>query len=53
MLNQHAGEALFHLRARDIMTTNPISVEPEEYAVNALEIMQAKSITQVVVVRKW
>ena len=50
MLNQHAGEALFHLKASDIMTVNPISVGSQEYAVKALEIMQARSITQVVVV---
>ena len=50
MLNQHAGEALFHLKASDIMTVNPISVGAQEYAVKALEIMQARSITQVVVV---
>jgi len=50
MLNQHAGPALLHLKACDIMTSNPISVGPEEYAVKALEIMQSKSITQVVVI---
>ena len=50
MLNQHAGPDLLHLKACDIMTLNPISVGPEEYAVKALEIMQSKSITQIVVV---
>jgi arabinose-5-phosphate isomerase len=50
MLNQHAGEVLPGLTASDIMTTNPIAVGPDEYAVNALEIMQSRSITQVVVV---
>jgi len=50
MLNQHAGPDLLHLKACDIMTSNPISVGPEEYAVKALEIMQSKSITQIVVV---
>ena len=49
MLNQYQGEALLHLTATDIMTRSPISVEPEEYAVKALEIMQSRSITQVVV----
>ena len=50
MLNHHAGEVLPGLIASDIMTTHPISVGPDEYAVNALEIMQSRSITQVVVV---
>jgi len=50
MLNQHAGDTLLQLQACDIMTARPISVGPEEYAVNALEIMQSRSITQVVVV---
>ena len=50
MLNQHPGQEFLQLKARDIMTPSPISVEPEEYAVNALEIMQSRSITQVVVV---
>jgi arabinose-5-phosphate isomerase len=50
MLNEYSGDALLHLKACDIMTEHPISVGPEEYAVNALEIMQSRSITQVVVV---
>jgi arabinose-5-phosphate isomerase len=50
MLNQHKGADLLHLKAADIMTASPITVEPEEYAVKALELMQSKSITQVVVV---
>ena len=50
MLNQHSGEDLLNLKAIDIMTSKPIALGPEEYAVNALEVMQARSITQVVVV---
>ncbi len=50
MLNQHAGEELLHLRACDIMTASPICVDPEDFAVTALEIMQSRSITHVVVV---
>jgi arabinose-5-phosphate isomerase len=50
MLNEHSGVVLPGLTAADIMTVNPISVGPDEYAVNALEIMQSKCITQVVVV---
>lgn len=50
MLNQHPGESLLSLTAKDIMTASPVTVDPEEYAVKALEVMQAKSITQVVVV---
>ncbi len=50
MLKQHQGEELFQLRADEIMTATPVTVEPDEYAVNALEMMQSRSITQVVVV---
>jgi arabinose-5-phosphate isomerase len=49
MLNKH-GSKLPALRAKDIMTVSPIQVDPNEYAVKALELMQLKSITQVVVV---
>lgn len=49
MLNLHPGRDFLDLKARDIMSPSPISVHPEEYAVNALELMQSKSITQVVV----
>ncbi len=50
MLNQHRETELFHLTARDIMTPSPIAIAPDEYAVIALQLMQARSITQLVVV---
>jgi arabinose-5-phosphate isomerase len=50
MLNQHEVQELLHLTASEIMTMSPVSVGPEDYAVKALEIMQSRSITQVVVV---
>lgn len=50
MLNQHHETDLLHLTARDIMTPSPIGIAPDEYAVNALQLMQARSITQLVVV---
>ncbi|MBU1822300.1 MAG: KpsF/GutQ family sugar-phosphate isomerase [Bacteroidetes bacterium] len=50
MLNQHGETGLLRLTARDIMTCSPISISPDEYAVNALQLMQARSITQLVVV---
>ncbi|WP_026632033.1 KpsF/GutQ family sugar-phosphate isomerase [Dyadobacter alkalitolerans] len=52
MLEQHDGGNILHLKARDIMTKSPISVSPDEYAVKALELMQTRSITQVVVVEE-
>ena len=52
MLNQHSGEELLHLKACDIMTSSPICVDPEDFAVKALEIMQSKSITHVVVIEE-
>ena len=50
MLSQHPDHQLLHLTARDIMTPAPIGITPDEYAVNALQLMQARSITQLVVV---
>ncbi|WP_373512005.1 SIS domain-containing protein [Persicitalea sp.] len=50
MLSQHPDRQLLHLTAHDIMTPSPIGVAPDDYAVNALQIMQARSITQLVVV---
>ncbi len=38
------------LQAKDIMNATPKVISPEEYAANALAIMQEKSITQLVVV---
>ncbi|GAB2782886.1 KpsF/GutQ family sugar-phosphate isomerase [Rhabdobacter roseus] len=49
MLNQHADETFMNLKARQIMTSDPICVSTDEYAVNALQLMQARNITQVVV----
>jgi len=37
------------LKATDIMTKNPTTIERDEYATRALQIMQEKSITQLVV----
>ena len=42
-------ENLEGLTARDIMTPNPKTVSPEEYAINALQIMRSNAITQLVV----
>ena len=38
------------LRARDIMSTSPVSIRSDEMAVNALEVMQNHDITQIVVI---
>ena len=38
------------LEARHIMNATPKTVSPDEYAANALAIMQEKNITQLVVV---
>lgn len=38
-----------HLRAKDIMTKNPLTIEKDEMAIKALEMMRSKSITQLVV----
>ncbi|PWJ56966.1 arabinose-5-phosphate isomerase [Dyadobacter jejuensis] len=52
MLKQYDADALFSLSAADIMTKNPIAAMLDDYAVNVLEMMQSKSITQVVVVQE-
>lgn len=50
MLSQHPDHKLLHLTARDIMSPQPIAIAPDDYAVGALQLMQARSITQLVVV---
>ncbi|TDB60459.1 KpsF/GutQ family sugar-phosphate isomerase [Arundinibacter roseus] len=50
MLNEHPEASLLHLTARDIMTPSPISLESDAFAVKALQLMQDRSITQLVVV---
>ncbi|WP_345240529.1 KpsF/GutQ family sugar-phosphate isomerase [Nibrella saemangeumensis] len=47
MLNQH--EQYAHLCAHDIMTPSPVCVCPDDYAVTALQIMQERNITQLIV----
>ncbi len=41
-----------HLTARDIMTANPLHIGPDDYAVQALEIMQDRNITQLLVLEE-
>lgn len=48
MLNKH--EDFSNIIARDVMNATPTVVQAEEYAVQALNIMQEKNITQLVVV---
>jgi arabinose-5-phosphate isomerase len=48
MLNRFDG--FKNITARDIMTHNPKSILPNDYAAHALEVMQEKNITQLVVV---
>ena len=47
MVSQHNDYR--YLTARDIMTANPISVTPDDYAVQALDVMQTRNITQLLV----
>src|SRR5258706_1097323 len=41
-----------NIRAKDIMTPNPKIIEPDELAVNALDIMRKHEITQIPVVKE-
>ena len=49
MLNKY--ESTEGIIARDIMTPSPLTIEPDQYAAEALAIMQAKSITQLIVTK--
>jgi arabinose-5-phosphate isomerase len=40
------------LTAKDIMTINPKTIDHKEYAVNALDLMQSNSITQLIVTKE-
>jgi arabinose-5-phosphate isomerase len=44
-----SGKPAAGLKASDIMTRNPKTIDRSEYAVRALQLMQEKSITQLVV----
>lgn len=47
MMERKSGTGL--LRAKDIMGKNPLIIEKDELAVNALELMRSNKITQVIV----
>lgn len=49
MLNNF--ESLENIQARTIMTAAPLTIEADEYAVAALNIMQQKNITQLIVTK--
>lgn len=49
MLNRYDADELLGLTARDVMTPGPLTIEPEAYAVTALQRMQERSITQLIV----
>lgn len=49
MLNKY--DSIEGIKASDIMTPSPLTIEPEQYAAEALAIMQEKSITQLIVTK--
>ncbi|WP_439881466.1 KpsF/GutQ family sugar-phosphate isomerase [Pontibacter sp. MBLB2868] len=49
MLNKYDNTE--NITASDIMTPSPLTLEPEQYAAEALAIMQEKSITQLIVTK--
>lgn len=49
MLKNHT--VFTEIRARDIMSVSPKTIDADEYAVNALNLMQQNNITQLVVLR--
>lgn len=50
MLNEH--DTLIGLSARDIMTPSPKTINADAYATEALQLMQSKNITQLIVVEQ-
>jgi arabinose-5-phosphate isomerase len=50
MLNSH--DTFADLKASDIMTKSPKSIDAEEYAASAMTLMQSKNITQLVVMKE-
>lgn len=49
MLNNY--DSLQAIQAKDIMTAAPLTIDAEEYATAALEIMQKRNITQLIVTK--
>ena len=49
MLNKY--DSLQAIQARDIMTAAPLTIDADEYATAALEIMQKRNITQLIVTK--
>ena len=50
MLNNY--DSLEGIQAAAIMTHSPITIEPEQYAAEAMAIMQEKNITQLIVIQQ-
>jgi arabinose-5-phosphate isomerase len=49
MLNKY--DSVTQIRALDIMTAAPLTIEADEYAAAALALMQEKNITQLIVTK--
>lgn len=45
----YAHDQFWQLRAEDVMTSTPVCIAPDEYAVAALQLMQERNITQIIV----
>ncbi len=45
----YVHDSFLELRAGDVMTTSPVCVAPDEFAVAALQLMQERNITQLIV----
>ena len=45
----YTHDSFLRLRAQDVMTSSPICVSPDEYAVVALQLMQERNVTQLIV----
>ncbi|UBM60648.1 KpsF/GutQ family sugar-phosphate isomerase [Marinilongibacter aquaticus] len=50
MIRQH--QDFTHLKAKDIMSAKPLTVAPETMAIDALNFMNARSITQLIVAKE-
>jgi arabinose-5-phosphate isomerase len=41
---------IIHLKAKDIMSKNPVTIDCDELAINAFNLMESRSITQLIVI---
>jgi len=46
------NHAMENIQAKDVMTSNPKTIDPDELAINSLDMMRKHEITQIPVVKE-